>query len=211
MNQFNKIFFDFDGVILDSHPIREAGFQFIFDEFPSDNVDTLIEYHRDNGGLSRYHKIDYFYDHIAETEASLDIRKQKASQFSEFMRSNLTDKKFLIDEVVSFIHKNYTRYDMHVISGSDQNELRFLCASLGLDHYFHSILGSPTPKDILIGQALKENNYVTGDVVYIGDAKNDYDASTLHNVAFLGYNNEKLKKLGVGYLEKFDSVIEFIA
>ncbi len=211
MTQFNKLFFDFDGVILDSHPIREAGFQFIFDEFPSENVDALIEYHKDNGGLSRYHKIDYFYDAIAKTDASSDIRKKKATQFSDFMRSNLTDKKFLIDDVVAFINNNHTRYDMHVISGSDQDELRFLCASLGLDHYFHSILGSPTSKDILIGQALKENNYSTEEVVYIGDAKNDYDASSLNKVAFLGYNNENLKNLGVGYLEKFDSLLEFIA
>ena len=56
------IFWDFDGVILDSMPIRDFGFAKIFEEFDKELVDKLLEYHTLNGGLSRYVKIRYFYN-----------------------------------------------------------------------------------------------------------------------------------------------------
>ena len=56
------IFWDFDGVILDSMPIRDYGFAKIFEEFDKELVDKILEYHTLNGGLSRYVKIRYFYN-----------------------------------------------------------------------------------------------------------------------------------------------------
>ena len=57
-----NILFDFDGVIIDSMPIREAGFRLIFQDFDKYLVDKLIDYHNQNGGLSRYVKIDFFFN-----------------------------------------------------------------------------------------------------------------------------------------------------
>ena len=54
--------FDFDGVIIDSMPIREDGFRLIFKDFDTYLVDKLIDYHNQNGGLSRYAKIKYFFE-----------------------------------------------------------------------------------------------------------------------------------------------------
>ncbi len=57
-----NILWDFDGVILDSMPIREYGFRKIFENYDISLVDKLINYHKRNGGLSRYVKIKYFYE-----------------------------------------------------------------------------------------------------------------------------------------------------
>ena len=57
-----NILFDFDGVIIDSMPIRENGFRLIFKDFDTNLVDKLIDYHNQNGGLSRYAKIKYFFE-----------------------------------------------------------------------------------------------------------------------------------------------------
>ena len=61
-----NIIFDFDGVILDSMPVREFGFRQIFSTYDAEMVETLLRYHKENGGLSRYDKIDYFYREIAK-------------------------------------------------------------------------------------------------------------------------------------------------
>ncbi len=55
-----NILWDFDGVIIDSMPIREYGFRQIFKDFSNDLVEQLVRYHHLNGGLSRYHKIKFF-------------------------------------------------------------------------------------------------------------------------------------------------------
>jgi beta-phosphoglucomutase-like phosphatase (HAD superfamily) len=64
------IFWDFDGVILDSMPIRDFGFVKIFEDFDKELVDKLLEYHTLNGGLSRYVKIRYFYNTLLNVEVS---------------------------------------------------------------------------------------------------------------------------------------------
>ena len=63
-----NILFDFDGVILDSMPIRDYGFKKIFKAFDDDLVNKLLEYHNQNGGLSRYVKIKYFYNKLLKQE-----------------------------------------------------------------------------------------------------------------------------------------------
>ena len=55
-----NILWDFDGVILDSMEVRDWGFKEIFSSFDKSKVDLLLDYHRKNGGLSRYVKIRFF-------------------------------------------------------------------------------------------------------------------------------------------------------
>ena len=64
------ILFDFDGVILDSMPIRDYGFRKIFEKYPDELVENFIKYHRKNGGLSRFHKIEYFYKTLLKKDIS---------------------------------------------------------------------------------------------------------------------------------------------
>ena len=61
MKQWKNILWDFDGVILDSMKIRDEGFYEIFKSHPSDLVEKLMDFHHQNGGLSRYVKIRDFY------------------------------------------------------------------------------------------------------------------------------------------------------
>ena len=58
--KIKTIFWDFDGVILASHPIREMGFKIALQQYPEKEVEALLAYHRENGGWSRYVKFAYF-------------------------------------------------------------------------------------------------------------------------------------------------------
>ena len=120
-----NILFDFDGVIIDSMPIREAGFRLIFQDFDQYLVDKLIDYHNQNGGLSRYAKIKYFFEVVlGKTISENDILKF-AHKFSLIMREKLTNKKYLINDTLDFLKENHDRFNLHIVSGSDENELRF--------------------------------------------------------------------------------------
>ena len=59
-----NILWDFDGVILNSIHVRDKGFIEIFKDFDNEKVDLLLQYHKKNGGLSRYVKIRYFFEKI---------------------------------------------------------------------------------------------------------------------------------------------------
>ena len=146
------ILWDFDGVILNSMPVRDQGFIEVLQHFPAHQVEALLTYHRKNGGLSRYVKFRYFYEEILKQSITEEEVLKLADSFSVIMKKLLTNKDLLIQDSMQFIETHYAQYKMHIVSGSDQNELRFLCKELGVDHYFISIHGSPTAKKILIEQ-----------------------------------------------------------
>ena len=202
-----KIFlFDFDGVIIESNTVRVNGFKEVLSNYPKYNVDKLINYHNQNGGLSRYVKFKYFYEKILNKNISQKRILYYANLFSEIMLKELTKKKYLISEVVSYLEylKNNNKI-VHIVSGSDQNELRFLCKELDIKKYFKSIHGSPTHKNSLVQNLVSKNNYKLNETCLIGDSINDFEAAKINNIDFFGYNNLALSKLG-NYIETFKGI-----
>lgn len=186
------IFWDFDGVILDSMPIRDIGFRSIVEGYPKDLVEEFIQYHRYNAGLSRFVKIKYFYNQLLNEEITEEDIQLKAKQFSEIMKRELTDSKFLIKETLDYIKNNYKKYNFHIVSGSENTELNYLCKMLDIDKYFTDVNGSPTHKNDLVKTILEEKHYKPSECILIGDSINDYDAATVNNIEFYGYNNTDL-------------------
>lgn len=197
-----NIIFDFDGVILDSMPTRDYGFREIFKEFDSKLVEKLIKYHNKNGGLSRFVKIRYFYEELLKKEISEEEVDFLANKFSSIMKVELIKKKYLIEETVEFIKDNYSRYNLHIASGSEHKELSYLCSELELEHFFMTINGSPTKKNIIVEKVININNYIRTETILIGDSINDYEAAKINEISFYGFNNIELKKLDK-YIDSF--------
>jgi len=191
----NTILWDFDGVILDSMEVRDWGFREIFKSFENEKVELLLDYHKKNGGLSRYVKIRFFFDEILNKKITDEDVLKYANNFSVLMKNELTNPENLIIDALDFIKKNHRKYKFHIVSGSDQNELRFLCEQLNIAHYFQSIHGSPTPKKELVSSLLKTNNYNMEETLLIGDSINDFEAARDNEIYFLAYNNPALEKL----------------
>ena len=195
MSIIKNILWDFDGVILDSMKVRDWGFQEIFKGFSNDKVDLLLSFHRNNGGLSRYVKIRYFFEEILQQSISEETVIIYASKFSNLMRKELINTENLIKESLNFIVNNHRLYNFHIVSGSDQEELRFLCKSLEIEHYFLSIHGSPTSKNDLVKNLLQNNTYEKKETCLIGDSINDFDAAKKNKISFIAFNNSSLNSL----------------
>jgi HAD superfamily hydrolase (TIGR01549 family) len=189
-----NILWDFDGVILDSMAVRDWGFEEIFKKFDRDKVLLLLNFHRKNGGLSRYVKIRYFYEEILEKEITENEVLEYANAFSVLMKKELVNPTNLIQESLQFIKENYKNYKFHIVSGSDGEELRYLCEKMEISSYFMTIEGSPTPKNKLVKDLLKQHNYEISDCVLIGDSINDYEAAKDNKIQFMSYNNPDLDK-----------------
>ena len=202
-----NILWDFDGVIIDSLAIRDYGFREIFKEFDKQSVDKLIQYHNYNGGLSRFHKIEYFFNEILKQNITQDEILQYANKFTTIMRQELCNPEYLIANTIQFIKENYENYNFHIVSGSEHNELNFLCQKLDLSQYFISINGSPTPKNQLIKNLLESYNYNINQTILIGDSINDYEAASVNKIGFYGFNNENLRDKSKIYIEDWNNLI----
>lgn len=205
LNKVKTILWDFDGVIMDSMPTRSLGFVKVLEQYPQDQIDALLRYHNLNGGLSRYVKFRYFFEYIRNESITEDQVQELANQFSTVMLSLLLDDTLLIQDSVNFIQQHYKNYRMHIVSGSDGNELNKICDALGLSPYFLSIQGSPTPKNELVRAVLEANNYQKDEVVLIGDSINDHQAAQVNQIRFIGYNNALLKP-GNDYITSFKAL-----
>lgn len=206
MNVFSgkrNILWDFDGVIIESRIVRRKGFIQVLSEFPNEQVEQLLNYHENNGGLSRYVKFRYFFEVIRREKVTEESILNYSRKFSDIMRAELANKDFLNNEVLDFIKLHEQEFEMHIVSGSDGNELKFLCERLEISHYFRSIVGSPTSKGELIEQIMKNYGYENSETIFIGDSINDFEASHENKISFLGYNNCEIKDLGTGYIQSF--------
>ncbi|WP_425639470.1 HAD family hydrolase [Algoriphagus yeomjeoni] len=193
LKKYKVILWDFDGVILDSMPVRELGFRKVLESYPKDAVEKLIQFHHRNGGWSRYVKFRYFFEKILEVPVKQEMIDELCGEFSVIMLELLSSKDLLINDSLDFIKKNSSFQEMHIVSGSDQIELRKLCHQLEIAHHFKSISGSPTPKTELVNNLLKILPFESSELVLIGDSKNDLEAANLNGIDFIGYNNMDLQ------------------
>lgn len=203
-----NILFDFDGVILDSMHVREVGFREIFKAYQNDIIDELVHYHNDNGGLSRFVKIRYFFETLLGIPVSDDEVDKYATEFSQIMCRELVKESYQITETVNFIKNNYNKYRLFIVSGSEQNELRYLCSKQGIDTYFINILGSPTEKSELVRTLIQEEGCTEIDTILIGDSRNDYDAAVKNKIPFYGFNAPHLEYLSKHYLINYDILLD---
>jgi len=199
------IFWDFDGVLMDSNKVRDFGFEVVLSSFPKNEVDRLLEFHRANGGLSRYVKFRYFFEVIRKETITSSEVQMWADRFSEIMKQRLVDYNLIIKDSFDFVQKSKGKYVMHITSGSDEIELRYLCKALNLDHHFTSINGSPRSKGEIIKNLIEINAYDKDACVLIGDSFNDFDAAKANGIEFYGYNSLDLKSVIANYIENFEN------
>lgn len=188
-----NIIFDFDGVILDSVPTKTEGFKKLFKNFSTDEVNKLVLYHELNGGKSRYVKIKYFFNELLHKDISEQEILEYANKYSEITKEELTNPKYIIEDTLNFIKRNYKKYEMHIASGADEEDLKYICEKLDLTKYFLSINGSPKIKSEIVKDILLDNRYDINETILIGDSVNDFDSAKDNGIDFFAYNNQKLK------------------
>ena len=133
------IFWDFDGVIIDSMKIKGDGFIELFENYNLEQVRLLEKYHYANGGISRFDKIKYFYNQILKKDVSEEKIINLSNKFASIIKEKIFNKDILIRESLIFIEKNFIFYNFHIVSGADHNELNSLCKYFKIEQYFKSI------------------------------------------------------------------------
>ena len=183
--KYQHIIFDFDGVLVESNEIRFNGFRKLFKDYPQDQIERLVSYAKANGGVSRYKKIEYFFNEIRQEPVSDEQVDHWAVQFSELVEQDIVEAKS-VEGSLEFLREYFNHFDFAIVSGSDQAELRRVCKKRKIDHFFKAILGSPAEKKDNIAALLSELNWSHDRSVYVGDSNNDLDSARANNLDFVG-------------------------
>ncbi len=204
LDNYKVILWDFDGVLMNSNAVRDLGFEQVLSNYPKEQINELMLFHRKNGGLSRYVKFRYFFENIRNEKVTEEQINALAQQFSSIMLQLLRDEKLLIENSINFVKNNCDKFEMHIVSGSDGKELNIICNAIGIAKYFKTISGSPTPKKELVKNIVINHQLPASDFCLIGDSINDFEAAQANDIFFYGYNNIDLNTHGRKYIDSFD-------
>ena len=183
--KYRHIIFDFDGVLVESNEIRFNGFRKLFEGYPQGEIERLVSYAKANGGVSRYKKIEYFFNQIRQEPITGELVNQWAAKFSELVEQDIVEAK-PVEGSLKFLEDYFSHFDFAIVSGSDQTELRRICEKRKIDHFFKIILGSPTEKKDNIATLLSNLNWRHDQSLYVGDSNNDLEAAKSNNLDFVG-------------------------
>ena len=188
MKNYKSIIFDCDGVILNSNEIKTESFRKVLSNFDKNAVNEFINNHKNNGGISRYIKLDYFLTQILPKYSEAPVSKK------DILSSLLADygkecKKSLLNCEVAEDLTNLKALTYNIpwiiVSGGDQKELRDIFKKKNLSKFFNGgIFGSPEKKIDIIRREEK-NGLINYPAIFLGDSKVDYIVAKNLNIDFL--------------------------
>lgn len=174
------LFFDFDGVIVDSVNIKAKAFTDLW-SFANKEEKTYIEkYHNLHGGVSRTVKIKHFLTELFFIPPTENNMKKYETKFSKLVKNSVINCDY-IPGVIDFIEANES-LPKYVISGTPQDELTEILEKRDLTKYFNGILGTPIKKEAHLSGLISKYKYNPENCLFFGDAMTDYNAAKACNV-----------------------------
>lgn len=184
-NKISTIIFDLDGVILDSVHLKTDAFEELFKDYSEEIVQQILLHHQENGGISRYDKIRYYFKEIIKEEIN-DVTYQKyILEFHNLVLEKVKNSNF-IKGSIEFLNNNMEDFNYFLVSATPKKELDEILTFKSLDSYFIKTYGSPTTKRDNLKYLLSENNLSHSEVIYIGDSINDFAACIENKILFIG-------------------------
>lgn len=176
------IIFDFDGVIIESFDIKTQAFRELFKY--SDKVEEIVEYHKQNGGVSRYKKFKYIYSEILKQPLDDKTFNDLGERFSNLVVEEIKKCPY-VPGAIEFIRSNSNKLKLFIASGTPEEELKAIVAARDITKYFKGIYGSPAVKSEILRGILGRENMDKKDVIFIGDTITDYNEATKIGVPFI--------------------------
>jgi len=183
ITQYQTLVFDCDGVVLNSNKIKTQAFYEATKHFGHELAQALVDYHVQNGGISRYAKFEYFIAQILNQDFDESLNQDLLQRFAQAVKDGLMSCE--IAEGLAELRAQTAHANWLIVSGGDQTELHEVFAARGLDKYFNGgIFGSPDTKDIILAREQANQNIQT-PALFLGDSKYDYQAAHTAGLDFV--------------------------
>lgn len=185
IKKYKSIVFDCDGVILNSNLVKtEAYYRTAKNLGATDSqAQALVDYHVRLGGISRYHKFDWYLREVLMQPVTQEAIQQLLNEFGRELEVVLMSCD--IASGLPALRERSKLANWIILSGGDQEEIRALFTKRDLAQYFDGgLFGSPDNKDTVLVRE-KGNGNIQLPALFIGDSKYDYEAATRAGLDFV--------------------------
>jgi phosphoglycolate phosphatase-like HAD superfamily hydrolase len=182
LSSYQCIFFDFDGVIVESGDIKTEAFMELYANLGIQ--EEVKKHHLENQGVSRFDKFKWIAENLLNESYTSEKGDKLSERFSALVKSKVIASPSVkgINDLILKL-KDSGAY-LVVASGTPEIELNEIMMSRGIDHLFNEIHGSPKQKSGIIENTIKKGKFSIEDCLFIGDASTDYDAAKAHDLDF---------------------------
>lgn len=198
LTQYDFVVFDCDGVILKSNQLKSDAFAKALEGEPPAQIIEFVNYHKANGGISRYKKFAYYFHEMYPRPDADSAVEQALGKYAAIVKQGLIDCELIGGVADALAALKATGIPCAVNSGGDEQELHQVFAVRGLDTFFKHIFGSPTPKNDNM-QRLKDQGFFAGRGVMLGDSKSDWQAASAFGLDFIYVQEESEWKDGTTF------------
>ena len=179
------IVFDFDGVLVESVDVKTKAFAELFKGESSEIIEKVVEYHLQNGGISRFEKFRYYYKYLFKRPLLKEKERELGERFSKIVVQSVI-KADWVSGAKEALDYFCNKLPLYVASGTPEIELKQIITARKMDHYFQYIFGAPEQKSSILKKIIDITKTKPDHVIMVGDAMSDYRASKEVGVRFIG-------------------------
>ena len=183
------LFFDFDGVLIDSNLPKTEAFRTLFKDYDTKTIEEIVSYHQLHGGISRVEKIRHVHKQILKQPLTDKELARWSAKYSQLVVEKVVTVDW-ISGAKEFLDSIRGALPIFVISGTPEDELRYIIERRKISGYFREILGSPIKKPVHIRNLLFGYRLDPGACIFVGDALTDCNAAAETGLQFVGIQGE---------------------
>ncbi|MDX1502284.1 MAG: HAD hydrolase-like protein [Thermoanaerobaculia bacterium] len=177
------VLFDFDGVIVESGPIKTAAFRELFADRP-EIQEAVVAHHRRHLGLSRYRKFEWIYRNLLGRELTPGEAQRLGREFSRLVLDRVLACP-LVPGARELLERLSGSIPAFVVSGTPQEELDLIVDRRSLRPLFTEVHGSPPEKPEIVAGIVERHGLDRRRVWLVGDGLSDQAAAAEAGVRFV--------------------------
>ena len=182
------LFFDFDGVILDSVHVKADAFEKLFAEHGPDVARKVREHHLAHSGMSRYEKFRHHYEVLLGRPFTETASRALDRAFSQLVSEGLEQVRFIPGVLDLLRWADRTGLPAYVVSAAPREELLGICEKRRIRDLFIEVYGLPQKKSEAVTHVLHHRGVAPGCCVMFGDSPSDLRAARETGLQFVGVN-----------------------
>lgn len=177
------IAFDFDGVLVESGDLKTSAFAQIFRPYGSEIEKKVVAHHLEHGGISRYEKVRYYFEHFLQRSITTEEVNQICDRFAQMVVTGVIQAPYVLG-AHEFLKT--TKLPIFVVSGTPQTELEHIIQQRIMTPFFQDVYGTPQKKTYWLQHILAKGPWKPSELLFVGDSLSDYHSAVEAHVHFIG-------------------------
>ncbi|KUL01161.1 MAG: HAD-superfamily hydrolase, subfamily IA, variant 1 [Methanomicrobiales archaeon 53_19] len=195
--------------------MKTAAFRKVFSFASPKQLEEIIAFHLDNGGMSRYDKFRYIYANILREPLTPEQEERLAAEYAGLIFDAMLTVPY-VEGAEELLLDCSRVLPLYIVSATPEPEMQEIARHQDITKYFVRIYGSPKTKAECIREILAETGAAPEEALFVGDAPNDWDAARATGVRFVarippGDPNRFVDRPGVeGIVENLHQLREYL-